>query len=345
MSKKVKIGFDLGNHSLKIAVLKAGGMEFHELPLPEHLMEEDSISMPHAFSAFLKKTKRELRLPGGPAALLLPSSQVICRQVTMPRMSVDQLMLNLPYEFSDFIQGEAHQYHCDYALCREEPGQQGEEPDEAGEEDAGSQLTMMAAVVEKQQVQDYIRMFAAGGFSLKRILPQEMALIQLAESFRRSEPEAPRESCFIDLGYLSTRAFILHGDRVQATRRIAMGCRELDRVIADILNVDPFLAGSYKRGNYQGILEHPRCVEVYEHIAVELLKLVNFYHFTYRQSQLQGVYLTGGGAGIAPLCRILEDTLALPALPVEALLPHAAGAALSSTFVNAAGLVAAVEEE
>lgn len=309
MLKKIKIGFDLGNNSLKVMALKKGKWEFHELPFPEHLMEEDSITMPHAFSAFLKKKKKELRLPKGPAALILPTSQAICRLVSMPNMSEEQLMLNLPYEFSDFINGEPHQYHCDYALC-EAPLQT---QDSMMEQDS-KELTMMAAAVEKQQIQDYVRMFAAGGFALKRILPKEMSLIQLVKAYRAKHADAPMEYCFIDLGYLSTRIFVVQEDRIQITRHIPTGCRDLDAVAADILNVDQFLADAYKRGNHQGILENPRCMELYEHIAVEVLKLVNFYHFTYRQNQLGGVYLIGGGAEIAPLRQIMEETLGLPIL-------------------------------
>lgn len=334
MANNIKLGFDLGNHSLKIAVARKGTLEFQELILPERLMEEDSITMPHAFSAFLKKARRELRLPGGPAGLLLPPSQVICRLVTMPRMSVDQLLLNLPYEFSDFIHGEPHQYYCDYALCQEPPRLQEENGD------TPQQMTMMAAAVQKQRVQEYVRMFAAGGFSVRLMLPHEMALVQLVKACRAARPEAPEEFCFIDLGYLSTRIFIIQEDRVQATRRIPTGGRDLDGVVADILNVDRFLTDPYKRNNHMGILDDPRCVEVYEHIAVEALKLINFYHFTYRQNQLGGVYLMGGGAEIGPLRHILEETLSLPALPTKELLPGGTdGGAASCACLCAAGLV------
>lgn len=340
MSKNIKVAFDLGNSSLKIAALKKGSLELHELPLPENLMEEDNILMPHAFSAFLKKTKKDLRLPGGPAGLLLPSSKVICRLVTMPLMSVDQLALNLPYEFSDFIHGEPHQYYCDYALCRDE-AQEPSPQDEPGEE----QMTMMAAVVQRQQIQDYIRIFSAGGFSLRRILPQEMSLIQLVQNCLRDRPESSREICFIDVGFLSTRIFVVHGDRIQAARRIHIGCRALDGVVADLFNIDPFLADAYKRGNHQGILEHPRCMEVYESMAVEALKVINFYHFTYRQNQLDGVYLIGGGAEIEPLRRLLEETLDLPVLPVDLLIPGGESQRRRAAFAGAIGLMTEPEKE
>lgn len=334
MYNKIKVGFDLGNTSLKIAVHKKGTVTGYEVPLPEHLMEEDTITMPHAFSAFLKKTKKELHLPGGPAGLCLPSSQVICRLVSMPRMTTDQLMLNLPHEFSDFIHGKPHQYHCDYALC--------EDPAPLPGETDSPELTMMAAAVEKQLVQQYIRMFASGGFSLRLMLPQEMTLIQLTRTLCHSTKHAPAEFCFIDLGYLSTRIFVIHRDRIQATRRISIGCRELAATVADILNIDPFLADAYIRSNHQNILEHPQCIEIYERIAVEALKLINFYHFTYRQNQLGGIYFIGGGAGIQPLCQLLEQTLDLSALPVTSLVPFSQ---LSATCIHAAGLLAGEKEE
>ena len=339
MSKNIKIAFDLGNSSLKIAALKKGVLELHELPLPENMMAEDNLLMPHAFSAFLKKAKKSLCLPGGPAGLLLPSSNVICRLVTMPHMSTDQLMLNLPYEFSDFIHGEPHQYYCDYALCQDESQELPQQEEE--------QMTMMAAVVQRQQIQDYIHIFSAGGFSLRRILPQEMSLIQLVQNCRRDRSEAPLEFCFIDLGFLSTRIFVVHGDRIQAARRIPIGGQVLDGVIADLFNMDSFLADAYKRGNHQGVLEHPRCMEIYESMAVEVLKVINFYHFTYRQNQLTGVYLIGGGAAIDPLRRLLEETLNLPALIVDTLIPGGEGQGQdhNATFVGAAGLLAEPEKE
>lgn len=335
--QKIKVGFDLGNNSLKIAVLRGEAVECHEYPLPENLIQEDQMTMPHAFSAFLKKIKKELHLPTGPAGLILPGSQVICRMVTMPRMTEEQLMLNLPYEFSDFIQGEAHLYYCDYALCQP--------PDHAAEPEEEPMLTMMAAAVKKQQVQEYAQVFSAGGFSLRLMLPEEMALIQLVNAHRQTADNAPREFCFVDLGYLSTRIVILHDDRVQATRRIPIGGRDLSAAAVDILNVDPYLADSYLQADHQGILSHERCMEIYEQIAVEALKLINFYHFSNRGSQLSGMYLIGGGAGIEPLRRILEDTLELRVLSSQELIRESAGSVPVERCIGAVGLIADWKED
>ena len=319
---KTRLGFDIGSSSLKVAVLRDRDFHVEELRLPENLVDGEGITMPHAFIQFLKQAKRELKLPKGPAALALPPSQSICRLVTMPKMTTEQLMMNLPYEFTDFIQGAADQYFCDYAVCA---------PDEGEEEGQG--VPMMAAVAAKERLAEYVRMFTQAGFRLKTILPQEMALINLAGAQKAGE-----EFFFIDLGHQYTRITAVWRDRIQATRQIPLGGRSIDLAAADELGVDAFLAGTYKLSNYQDIYSAPSVVEACDRIAVEILRVINFYQFTYRSSSLEGVYLVGGGAALPPLRQAIESAVGLPLLDSSALLPGAGGGAAAGVFAAGAAM-------
>ena len=95
---KIKVGFDIGGSSMKAAVAQGNSFRVESVRLPEKLVDENGITMPNAFSQFLKQTVKELRLPHGSAALVLPANHVICRLVSMPEMTQDQLLMNLPYE-------------------------------------------------------------------------------------------------------------------------------------------------------------------------------------------------------------------------------------------------------
>lgn len=321
---KIRLGFDIGSSSMKVALLRGGGLRIEEVRLPENMVDDGgNITLPHAFVQFLRQTKRELSLGGGPAALVLPPSQVICRLVTMPKMSTAQLMMNLPYEFTDFIQGVADQYFCDYALCT--PGE--EESEEQG-------VPMMAAAAAKQTLAEYVQMFSRAGIRLRSVLPQEMTLINLVKQRR----EGPEEFCFVDLGHQSTRITVVWRDRIQATRSIALGCRNLDLVVADALGVDAFLANTYKASNYQDVLSSDAVADVCDRIAVEILKVINFYQFTYRSSTLEGIYLVGGGASLPCLRKAIEDTVGMSLLPPDGLITVAGGPAETGVF--AAGAVA-----
>jgi len=321
---KIRLGFDIGSNSLKIAVFRRGLIEIKELRLPENMVDSaGTVTLPHAFTQFLKQARKELSLPGGAAALALPPSQTICRLVTMPPMTAEQLQLNLPYEFSDFIQGVPDQYLCDYAVC-----------DADEEEDDSLGIPMMAAAAAKDTLAEYTKMFRQAGFRLRAVVPQEMALIQLV----RARGGGAKEFCFVDLGHQFTRVTVVWRDRVRATRQIAIGGRNLDLAVAEEMGVDAYLANSYKTTNFQDAWELPAVESIYERIAVELLKVVNFYHFTYRDSVLEGVWLVGGGAALPRLRRSVEETVGLPLLSAEDLLPEAEDAAAIGVFAAGAGM-------
>jgi type IV pilus assembly protein PilM len=188
-------------------------------------------------------------------------------------------------------------------------------------------------------------MFARAGITLKILLPQEMALIQIVRSYRERNPQAQKEFCFVDLGHASTRIIVINGDRLQAVRQVPVGGQDLDHVIADHMNIDTFLADSYKRDNYRDIVAQPSCMELYGRIAVEILKVINFYRFTFREHQLEGIYLIGGGANIPPLCQSIGGALEMPLYPAEDLIPGGKqNKELCAVGVLAAGMALAKEE-
>lgn len=308
MAKK-RVGFDIGAGSLKVAVTGGVRTVVHEIRLPEQMFQDGEIRTPNGFSEFLKRECKKRRIPKGECALVLPARQVLCRTVTLPKMTIDQLMLNLPYEFSDFIADDADKFFCDYAMCESTP-----------EEEAQGQMTMMAATVAKERITQYVKMFSNAGFKLRTLLPAEMVMIRIADRYRQNTPGSPEEYCFVDLGQEKTTIMIIRKDRVRATRQIQEGCAMIDQAIADAMNVDPFLAGSYKHTNYQNVLESPECTDIYQRIAVEILKVVNFYQYNYRDSQLGGLYLIGGGSQIDAFRQVISSVLELPLLPVEELL-------------------------
>ncbi len=327
-----RLGFDIGSNSMNIALLKGDEIRLENVRLPENLVDGDgNIVLPHVFTQLLRQLKKELKLPGAKAALVLPPSQAICRLISLPKMTEEQLLLNLPYECPDFIQGVADQYFFDYALC--EPTEAEQAAEDAGE---STGVPMMAAAAAKRTLAEYAQMFARAGIRLTTILPQEMALVSLVQGLDKKENE--REFCFVDLGHTASRITVVWRDRVQATRQIAIGGRNLDLLAADEFGVDAFLANTYKQSNFQDILAAPSLRDLYDRIAVEILKVINFYQFTYRSSNLPGIYLVGGGAALPPLRQAIEDALGMPLLePSELLsggLKHVEGAA---TGIFAAG--------
>jgi type IV pilus assembly protein PilM len=185
-------------------------------------------------------------------------------------------------------------------------------------------------------------MFAEAGVKLTLLLPQEMALLELLGDFRRRTGDRETEYCFVDLGHTGTRIILVGDDKIQATRQINIGGHDADRALADQLGIDVFLADSYKRSNYKDVLDSPACREVCGQVAVELLKVINFYRFTFRDRELRGVYLIGGGAHVPGMREAIGRALELPLWSAADLLPPGADESALSGIL-AAGMVLAEE--
>ena len=55
-----KLGFDIGGSSLKIAVVREREVRLEEMRLPENMVDEGGVILPHVFAGFLKQAKKEL---------------------------------------------------------------------------------------------------------------------------------------------------------------------------------------------------------------------------------------------------------------------------------------------
>lgn len=117
---------------------------------------------------------------------------ILAALLAVSRMTVEQLELNLLYEFSDFIRGDAGQYYCDYAMCRQDPPEDG----------TTGEMTMMAAAVDLQLVRAYTCLAPteqrAADYEVRiqqsrALLEQTQALIAQQQQMERELADLPAE--------------------------------------------------------------------------------------------------------------------------------------------------------
>ena len=305
MSKKI-LGFDIGGHAVHI-VLRAGKniKKVVTEPLPEGMIREGRIVSYEALGDFLKQTCKKRKIRADEAAVILPSGQCFCRRLSTPVMSHEQLMVNLPYEFRDFITSEKEAYFYDYAVMRV--------IHDANEEPV--ELDMMAAAALKSTISDYRGMFRRAGMKLRVAIPIEMAYANLLLKL-----DDEHCHCIIDLGHTAVRLFMYNGGRYESSHLVEYGCSALDTVIADALHVDPFIASSYREANHDGCQTLPECMSIYQNLAVEIQRAVHFFRYNNPDIELEHIHLIGGGAKIQALRDTLEETLSIPVLDAAEIL-------------------------
>lgn len=312
------LGLDLGVSAMKLAVGDRSGVsQIASVLLPSDLVRDHKMVSEEAVAQEVKHALREQHMKKRPCAVVIPAESAIVRRLTVPYMSPEQLRVNLPYEFHDFVQGDKDQYFYDYAVVAVREGRKGED----GKEEPPT-LDLLAAATRKETIAAYRRMLRLAGMKLVRAVPECLAYGNLLRAKLEQHPEEYRGECaVVDLGHQSVRLHIYQNGVYDTTRTIELGGRSLDAIIADTAGVDPHLATGYKMSNYQGAQEISACRELYSRVAVEIMRAVNFYGFNTPDSDLRDLYLSGGLANVTALREELERTLQLTLHPIDELCP------------------------
>ena len=261
----------------------------------------------------------------------------------MPDMAAEQLSLNLPYEFRDYITEELKNYIFDYAMLSDaaaavaastvkaekkaekpkkekknaleafeaEADKQANVPEAAAETDGNSSANMeLLAVAAPVSLMEETRlMLRKAGMKLAKAAPVVCSYTGLIRSMDPAKRPANGEYCFLDLGYQSIRMYMFKGEKHIVTRVLESGLAVVDAAIADAYNVDEHLAHTYVVNNFEDCQSKEICVNAFNNIAVELMRALNFYRFSNPESTLSDIWLCGGGAYISSLVAAIESGL------------------------------------
>ncbi len=319
MAKRI-LGMDVGHDSLKLALINGHKIEKAVTAhIPLNLIQDSRIVSAETMGEFIKDVCRENGMYCPQVAYVLSNENVYTRTITMPKMTPEQLAINLPYEFSDFISDEPRKYVYDYAMLSNPYA------------DASDTMELMAVAVTKSHLELVREFIKKAGMKLVKAAPTVSSFISLI----RGNGSKDTEYCILDLGYKAIRMHIFHGDRYEVTRTLDIGLSSLDSIIAENTNVDVHLAHTYLMKNYEDCQNAPYCTSAYENITMELMRALNFYRFSNPESNLENVWLSGGGIQIRPLWDMIESSLDMSV--------HHAKELLSRTPLDANGLSSFVQ--
>ncbi|MBQ9522113.1 MAG: pilus assembly protein PilM [Oscillospiraceae bacterium] len=307
---KVLVGIDMGYDTLKLALCRGSSVrKVASAPMPKNLLREGRVTSPEAMGEFIRQTLKENGMRHVTnAAVVLSNETSYIREVSMPLMSAEQLMINIPYEFNDYITDELKSYVFDYAMLSTPEDIERER--EAASDDHAPVMELMLSAVQTDVLNDMKHILRKAGLKLVKAAPALCAYISLirhAEKIGGHTQE--QEYCLLDLGFQSIRMYMFRGDRHIVTRVLETGLSVLDEAIADAMDVDTHLAHTYLLTNYEGCQNQEACVNAYNNLAVELMRALNFYRFSNPDSEVSDVWLCGGGAVIVPLQEVIRETL------------------------------------
>ena len=101
------LGIDIGKDQMKLVLMKGENIvKTASVQMPEGLLKDGRIVSVETTGELIRKTMKENKIRCKEAAVVVSSGICFLRNVTMPEMTAEQLVYNLPYEFRDYITDE-----------------------------------------------------------------------------------------------------------------------------------------------------------------------------------------------------------------------------------------------
>ena len=302
MAKKF-VGIDIGHKTLKLALVSGKTIiKSAVVDIPENLVREGEVTSVEVVAELIKIAMKDAGIKCRNAAVVLNSRQVYVKLLTVPVMTEQQLLFNLPFEFNDYITGELGSYTFDYMVL-----EQREQQIEDEEEKTETVLDIMAVAASTELIDETRIMLKKAGLKMTKAAPPVYSFIQVLRANKMEDSEDT--FCFIDIGQESVRLHIFNGERYVVTRDLEVGLSAVESKIAEYYNKDTHIAHTYFITNYENCQNSEICREAYTNIAVEMMRAINFYKFSNPDCKFEGVYLTGGGAASEAFLKEIENTL------------------------------------
>ena len=319
------LGIDFGYDSLKLALLSGKQVKKSVIvPMPKNLIKDGRVVSTETMGELIRNVMKDNGMSCRGAAVAFPNETVFVRSVSMPVMTHDQLIYNLPYEFRDYITDELKNYIYDYAVIDNGSSKKEEKPEEKAEESAEGEenaenkpeeeeqkMQLLAAAIPATVLEDTRAVMRKAGVKFSGAAPAVCSYISLIRNMDKKYRPESGEYCILDLGYKEVRMFMFKNDVNIATRVLEVGMSVIDDVIAEAYNVDVHLAHTYLLSNYDNCQNKEACINAFNNMAVELMRAVNFYNFSNPDSHLADIWICGGGSVIGTLVSAIESTLSM----------------------------------
>lgn len=302
---KTYLGIEIGNQNIKFAVCTGDRIkDFFTEGLPENIVRDGTIVSFDKVSDFIKEKLKKNRISFKDVAIVLPEDITYVRRLMMPHMTVDQLKFNLPYEFHNYITEEKDKYIYDYGVMsiveEEQNGQ------------VLKNMDIMAAAVSKETIEKYRNMLKRSGLKLRVIAPESQAYQNIVRKHEELHfPRENRDYAILDIGHNAVNLRIFIEGKYETRREIELGIETIDHIISDTYGVEKHNAKSYKMNNENNILYSDECMLAYNQIALEVMRVINFFTYNHPNNTLDTLYCCGGGAKIEPLMDTLKDRVGL----------------------------------
>ena len=199
------LGIEVGHYRIKIAYAEKG--ELKEF-ISERVQGMDLTDM-HVCADLIKDLLKEYAIRCRNVVFVIRQEDVYVRRFEMPLMTEEQLRLNLPYEFHDYIGDEMDKYVFDYAMIQTKE----------------RTMDLLGAACTKTLLQQFEKAGKDGAPEARR--PGPGGAWPGADSGYAQER---KDYAVLDLGTQALRIHFFREGVYDITRTMEPGCEEIEQI-------------------------------------------------------------------------------------------------------------------
>jgi len=301
------IGVDLGSSTVKMAQLRTSGGDVELLAaglaeVPPSCREDFSQRVAF-FSDSIRSIRKANAFRGRECVLSLPADAIFLHQVKLPKLPPDRideaLEAELPYPTDDVV--------ISYEIV--------------GDIHNGTEAKqeLIVAAVAQATLDAYLGMARRGGVDVVGIDIEAYAIVDCFARQSRQISSSTRAVLFVDLGAESTQIVLAHDNEIVFARNLATGCEQLDKVVAEALDIPVADASALRRGAQQaqtkGLTEdlHNALERALDSPTNEMGQCLRYHEAAFRDASVQQAIFSGGGAYDVNVCRAIAERLKIRA--------------------------------
>jgi type IV pilus assembly protein PilM len=303
MAKRI-VGVDIGSTSLRAVELEGPGKarptlsRYHEVPLPEGSVKRGEVLEVNTVAAAFSQLWREGGFTGKNVVLGIGGQSVISRDLTVPRMPLEQIRESLQFQAQDLLPVPVSEAVLDFYPVADEPG------------DGPPMVRGLLIAAIKQAVTSNLSAAMEAGLN-----PVQMDLIPFALTRAgAASGEAGNAVARIDVGANTTNVIICIDGVPQFVRIIPAGGDDVTRSLMRRLGMPRDDAEELKRRigllGGSGADERPALDVIYGTVGELLTSIRNTlaYFSSHSPARLGTIVLSGGGSRLAGFAKAVGET-------------------------------------
>ncbi len=296
------LGIEIGHYRVKIAYMERGELKKYV----SVRLDTDTLTDMKLYAEFIQDVLRENGIRCKHVVFALRQDDTYVKRCSLPLMTTEQLKLNLPYEFHDYIGEELDAYQFDYAVI----------------ERTEDSLDLLAASCRKELCQQLQKLAKMAHLKMVGMVPSVVGLERILEHAQGGARE--KDFAVLDLGTKALRMHFFRKGIYDITRTMEPGCEEIeqirrgdhDKLLELGLDADDPFWNEKSEEEMDKIL-----LDRYQTIAVQVMRVLNFYSFNNADNTIDTLYYCGGGARYEKLIAEIAETVGIPVKSIGELLP------------------------